>query len=285
MELCGFSHMLAAMAHDIATVRGRPAMMYTGEPPWHGLGTRLNGPANSADAIKAAGLDWEVIKVPLFVKSRRSYERIKDRFATIRAEPGLHAERRPPFGIVGRSYVPLQNRDAFTWFDEIVGRKAAIYHTAGALGDGERVWILAKLPDVIRVIGDDIAEKFLLLSNSHDGTSSVQVKFTPIRVVCQNTLTMALSEGRSIRIHHTPGLERQLKLAQTNLGIIETRFGEIGRAFRRMQSVSMNTERLTKFVSRVLPDPKDEEDERGLALMPFGNFKQKRQFGTVPFEK
>lgn len=162
------------MAHELSTENGKAAMMYVGQVPWHGLGQKLDKPATSAEAIKAAHLDWEVAKVPLYLKGSNGYRLADETFAIVRSDVSHPA----PLGIVGTSYQPLQNRAAFVWFDEIVGQDAAIYHTAGALGSGERVWILAKLPGEIRVKGDDIAEKFLLLSNSHDGKSSVQVKFS-----------------------------------------------------------------------------------------------------------
>lgn len=172
----------------------------------------------------------------------------------------------PVFGIVGDSYTPLQNSDAFKFFDPIVGEKnAAIYHTAGALGDGERVWILAKLPETIRIIGDDIADKYLLLSNSHDGQSSVQIKFTPIRVVCQNTLTMALSKGKTLRVPHMRDLHYRLQQTEMMLGTINERFGKIEETFQAMTRVEMDNSRLTVYMNFVFPDPLDRKDERALA--------------------
>lgn len=207
------------MSHDLATINGQSAMMYYGEVPWHGLCQKLDGPATAAEAIRAANLDWKVEKTPLHIHQGKLYPKVPDRFVIVRQDQA--ASDAPPTvqGIVGRDYTPLQNREAFDWFDPIADGAKAIYHTAGALGDGERVWILAKLPDAIQVIGDDIADKFLLLSNSHDGSSSVQVKFTPIRVECQNTLTMALSQGRSLRIAHTPSLPPRKAAARDSLGI------------------------------------------------------------------
>jgi phage/plasmid-like protein (TIGR03299 family) len=203
------------MPHDLATIDGQAAMMFVGEVPWHGLGQRLNHPATAAEAIKAAQLDWDVTKVPLFVKKGRRYGEVQAKFAVVRDyQPQLCSTK--VFGIVGKQYKPLQNREAFAWFDGIVGEGSAIYHAAGALGDGERVWVLAKLPGEIRVKGDDIAEKFLLLSNSYDGESSVQLKFTPIRVVCQNTLTMALQSGYTVKVSHHPSLAKRMEVAKAN---------------------------------------------------------------------
>ena len=139
---------------------GQADMMFVGATPWHGYGTKLDHPATSAEAIRSSGLDWEVAKQLLYVDTGQGYRRVEDKYMMMRADM---LESGPYFGIVSSGYTPLQNLEAFNFFDDIVGQGAAIYHTAGALGQGECVWILAKLPDTIRVIGDDICDKYLVV--------------------------------------------------------------------------------------------------------------------------
>jgi phage/plasmid-like protein (TIGR03299 family) len=249
------------MAHNLNIRNGKASMAYYGEEPWHGLGKKLEKPATAKEAIKAASLDWEVRKVPLSASYDRYTIKIKDKFGVVRKDM-IGKDDCKVFGIVGSQYEPLQNREAFDFFDPIVGKNAAVYHTAGVLGDGERIWILAKLPDNIYVIGDDISEKYLLLSNSHDGKSAVQIKFTPIRVVCQNTLTMALSDGQITRIIHTNNMHQCIKQADKILGIIRERYADIEASFKRMAQIKMHKERLSEYLSLVFPDPSDPENER-----------------------
>jgi phage/plasmid-like protein (TIGR03299 family) len=249
------------MPAGLSIQNGRVEMMYVGEVPWHGLGVELETPATAAQAIKYSGLDWEVTKVLLYRKVSRKYLEIPERFGTVRADQLARSDAEV-LGIVGRGYTPLQNRDAFAWFDGIVGAGRAVYHTAGALGCGERVWILAKLPGEIRVVGEDITDKFLLLSNSHDGESSVQVKFTPIRVVCQNTLTMALSRGPTFRVSHTASLEQRMEQVKENLGIIGSTYETIQKQFQAMTKVQLDQARLQTYLISVFPDPQDKKDER-----------------------
>ncbi|MHC1767917.1 MAG: DUF932 domain-containing protein [Verrucomicrobiia bacterium] len=246
------------MAHDILIENSKAAMMYYGKPPWHELGTALEGPATAAEAIVAAGLDWAVEKRPLFygIGSNR-LATVPNRFAMVR----FSEKKGVVLGIVGKDYRPLQNRDAFAFFDPIVGENAAVYHTAGALGNGERVWVLAKLPGELRAVNDDIADKYLLLSNSHDGSSGVQIKFTPIRVVCQNTLSMALREGPTLTAFHLGSLPDRLELARQSLGIINQRFREMESAFQAMARVQIGKERLAAYYSKVFPDPSKRASE------------------------
>ena len=250
------------MAHEIETRDGRASMFYVDEPPWHGLGTQLSKPATAEEAIRFAHMGWEVKKVPLFAHEGNIGMRVESSYAIVRSDRWGRIEC-PVFGIVRETYTPLQNVDAFAFFDPIVGKKAAIYHTAGVLGNGERIWILAKLPNHIVVKGEDVAEKYLLLSNSHDGQSSVQVKFTPIRVVCQNTLTMALSQGRTIRVSHTKEMPNRLNQARKLLGIIDKQYDDIGLTFQKMANVQINTGHLGEYLTRVFPDPVDEENRAG----------------------
>jgi phage/plasmid-like protein (TIGR03299 family) len=241
------------MAHNLHIENGKYSMMYVGEVPWHGLGKKLDRPATAEEAMDAAQLRWEVIKRRIFAAGNGVLCPVYDKFAVMRADRLEQADC-PIFGVVGRDYTPLQNWEAFEFFDGIVGRKEAIYHTAGSLGDGSRVWILAKLPRDIEVKGDKV-EKYLLLSNSHDGSSAVQVKFTPIRVVCQNTLTMALSRGESIQVAHTRDVRERLRQAEDLLGIVHREFAVIEKQFEAMTDVTMNADKLDKYLQLVFPDP------------------------------
>ena len=249
------------MAHELQIKNGKASMFYVNEAPWHGLGTRLESPATATEAIRAANLDWEVIKKPIYLEGGQM---VKDRFGLVQKHLACTTQC-PVFGIVGKQYAPLQNRAAFAFFDPIVGQDAAIYHTAGALGEGERVWILAKLPSDICVIGEDVVNKFLLLSNSHDGKSSVQLKFTPIRVVCHNTLTLALREGPTLHIVHKRDMRERLRDATRLLGIIEKRFDDLGESYQRMTKVQIGGDQLKEYLESVFPDPKEPDDGQALA--------------------
>ena len=250
------------MAHEIHIDNGKASMMYVGEKPWHGLGTKLDKPATAEEAFKAANLDWQVVKQPLYAKVGDKTRLVPDKFMVV-PENKWGTSDCPIFGIVGRGYTPLQDWDAFGFFDNIVGKGAAIYHTAGALGKGERIWILAKLPSYIKVIGDDITEKYLLLSNSHDGKASVQIKFTPVRVVCQNTLTMALRDGPTLRVSHTKDLHKRLKQAEHLLGVIHSHYDNIEKIFKKMAQVRMNDKRSAKYLGWYSRTPRTPGDEAG----------------------
>jgi len=249
------------MAHNLEIRDGAASMFYVGHPPWHKLGTELAGPATAAAAIRAARLDWTVSKVPLYATKPGSSMLVSDQFAVVRDDQWGKAECQV-LGIVSKGYEPLQNAAAFSFFDPIVGKSAAIYHTAGALGNGERVWMLAKLPSQIVVVGDDVADKFLLLSNSFDGESAVQVKFTPVRVVCQNTLVLALSDGPTIRIAHTPNMQQRLDDARRLLGIVERGFTGLADTFRAMCKLTLDASKLDEYLAEVFPSPKDPDNEK-----------------------
>ena len=250
------------MSDRIFIDNGKASMMYVGEEPWHGLGTKLAEPATAEEAISAANLDWTVKKVPVYAWDGRIAYPIDGTF-TVVPEYLWGQETCPTWGLLGRDYTPLQNRDTFGFFDDIVGQGAAIYHTAGALDDGRRVWILAKMPDDIVAAGKDITKKFLLLSNSHDGSGSVQIKFTPVRVVCHNTLTLALQTGdASIRVPHTPDIEGRLEIARQNLELIHAGYDQIAKGFAALAKVALDDAGLMAYLKLVFPNPPNLKDGR-----------------------
>jgi phage/plasmid-like protein (TIGR03299 family) len=217
---------------------------------WHNLGTELNHPKTARDAIEMAGLNYTVVKKPLGLKPGLK----QDAYATVRTDT------KDVLGFVNESYKLIQNIDAFTFFDELVAENEAIYETAGVLGKGECVWILAKLPGFINVRGNDIVNKYLLLTNSHDGNSHVRVKLTPIRVVCNNTLTAALQGAGEVQISHTPNAVEDLEQATTLLGLSNYLYEQLSATFNGMVARKITEEQLREYVQALVPDNEEAEN-------------------------
>lgn len=246
------------MAHMINEKNGKASMMYYGEKPWHGLGTELQKPATAEEAMKEAQLDFFVEKQEMFLAERINGKQIKvpNRFATIRLDT------KQVLGVVGSRYEPVQNSQAFSFFDSLVGEGEAIYHTAGVLGNGERIWLLAKMPDYIkikRVNGkEDVVEKFVLLTNSHDGSSPTIAKLTPIRVVCNNTLSAALrGTEQEVRIRHTATAEEKLREAHKILGLTNQLYDQLGTIFNSFSGKKVTESQAKKFFEEIMPDNKE----------------------------
>ena len=185
------------MAHNLNynETTGKHSFFSVKEKAWHGLGKIVEQYPTSTEAIKFAGLDYTVEKRKLFTYDSENNTanpdtdiiipeiEVPNYYATVRADTDQ------VLGVVGKDYEIVQNKDAFTFFDAIVGGDGIMYETAGALGKGERIFITAKLPDYIRIGNDDIIEKYLFLTTSHDGKSGIIAAFTPIRIVCNNSAT------------------------------------------------------------------------------------------------
>jgi phage/plasmid-like protein (TIGR03299 family) len=270
------------MAHDLYIEKdGQAAMMYVGKTPWHGLGTRLEQPPTAAQAIVAAKLDWQVSKRRVDRLQQEPGSAIQERYVVVREDTNC------VLGFVGSDYTPLQNREAFGFFDPIVGKGSAAYDTAGALGKGERVWIMAKFSDEMRVVGDDIVQKFLLLSNGHDGRSAVEIRLTPVRVVCQNTLTLASFLGPSLRISHSRDIAERLVETAMLLLNIKLRYSDVEKEFKAMATRQLGKKDLQIYLQQVFPDPQrqnparqddDQRYERSRALAQLDRLLAERLF-------
>ena len=190
--------------------------------PWHGLGAVLDQPpATIAEAIEASGLGWSVAKEPIAID--RGETSVAD-WSAPRCEeiPGFYAtvrqDTREVLGIVGERYRIVQNHEAFAFVDQLLG-SSINFETAGSLHGGRRVWVLATLPDHVEVGGDSV-RPYVLLMNSHDGSTAVIAATTPIRVVCQNTLNWGLQSARQkFSIRHTEAVTQRVHEARRVLDL------------------------------------------------------------------
>jgi phage/plasmid-like protein (TIGR03299 family) len=230
-------------------------MAYVGALPWHRLGTALDE-ADLYDwpsASRKAGLDWEVELVPLVTADTQAH--VTHRAVRRRSDARV-------LGVVGPRYAPLQNTDAFAWFQPFLDAREAALHTAGSLRQGSRIWVLAKLNrDPLVIAEGDTVEKFILLSHGHDGSLAVRCGFTPVRVVCQNTLSMAHGSdaSRLIRLKHTKDVLGNLANVREVMNLANQEFEATAEQYRRLARRSISQADLRKYVRRVLKVEDDQE--------------------------
>jgi len=241
------------MAHELEIINGEAQMFYRGEVPWHKLGRYIDPQKKltSEEAIVAAGLNWNVQSKPLYLAD-----------GTLAPSNAIVREdNNKILGVVSDKYTPLQNSEAFKFFDPFIDSGEAQFETAGSLRDGKRIWALAKInKDPLVIAGNDIVEKHILLSNSHDGTMAVRVGFTPIRVVCNNTLSMALQKGTSqlIRLKHTGNLHENLERVGEIMNLANQQFEATADQYRFLANKTVSSADLERFVKLVFTGPKYE---------------------------
>jgi len=228
------------MAHEVES------MFYVKETPWHGLGVRCNEAPNTEEAIRLAGLDWDI-----GFKSLHTPEgEIADHRVTYRLSDGKK------LGEVGPKYEILQNRDAFRWFEPFLASGEAKLETAGSLRGGRHVWILAQLnrdPIVVVPRADDIVRKYVLLAHAHDGTLATNVGYTPTRVVCANTLAVAMDGKTSalLRVRHTRGMKDALEKVRDVMNVANQSFEATAEQYRQLARKGVVEADLRRYVRMV----------------------------------
>ena len=229
-------------------------MFYTGAEPWHGLGEKLEQAPTISEAITASGLDWEVGLKDLFT---RDGEEVPARATYRKSDNSI-------LGVVGPRYVPLQNREAFDWFQPFIDNGEASLHTGGSLSHGQKVWVLAQLNrDPSEIVPGDEVQKFILLSNSHDGKTAIRVGYTPIRVVCVNTLAFAHQhkESQLLRIRHTRSAKSNLDNVRDIMDNINMQFEATAEQFRFLASRDFHQGSVRQYVKTMLGVEKKPEGD------------------------
>lgn len=223
------------------------SMFYVRETPWHGLGTRVNETLNSKEALTAAGLDWNVVQESIYTGTEELIEGYK---ANVRDSD------RQVLGVVTDRYKIVQNREAFAFTDELLG-EGVRYETAGSLQGGRKVWLLAHLPHEYIISGERISP-YLVFFNSHDGSGAIKAAITPIRVVCQNTLNLALSTAkRSWSMIHTGDMKGKMQEAKDTLFLAATYMDSLGKEFETLRRKKLTDKQVLEYIEILLPLEED----------------------------
>lgn len=231
------------MAHCVES------MFYVREKPWHGLGVSVEEAPTSAEALRLAGLDWSVEQKEIRISGGAKIPNYK---ANVRSSD------QKLLGIVTDRYKVIQNQDAFTFTDNLIGDDVR-YETAGSLQDGKKIWLLAKMPE--RTFLGDAMEPYLCFSNTHDGSGAVRVCMTPVRVVCNNTLNLALSQARrSWSVRHTGDLENKMHEASMCLQLADDYMQALEEKADHMANTTIYEDQLQEILSELFPLSDDSSD-------------------------
>lgn len=249
--------------HNLATINGRTAMAYQGETPWHGLGESFESLRSVEAALKGGNLDWEVeLRDMYFRDGDGSFRKSDFRRSVLRTGEGNGVE----LGSVGMQYHTIQNSEAFEILTPAINEFGITIESAGALGNGERAWMLAKMPESFEPVPGDTINGYFLVVNGHDGTCGHHSLPTPIRVVCQNTLNAATGLGTGkrvqnamITIRHTKSADARLKVASEMIAKLVGAMKATNENFRKLAERRMTAKEVVAYVESVFPNPKPEE--------------------------
>ena len=232
------------MAHNVEIVDGEARMAYAGDVPWHGLGTAVSNDLTPQQMQEKAGLDWTVQKEELTTASGAVVEGKK---ALVRSSDNKVLD------VVGNGWNPVQNSEAFEFFSEYVLAGDMEMHTAGSLKGGQLTWALAKVKDSFTILGEDQVDSYLLFSNPHQYGKSIDVRFTPIRVVCNNTLSLSLGQtvANSVSLNHRTAFNADS--VKETLGIAHEKFAEYKEAAQFLSSKPFTIDSLVQYYSEVFP--------------------------------
>lgn len=239
------------MAHELEIVNGVAQHAYVGAKPWHGLGVQLEEGVTPNEMMVAAGLDWGVEEVPSFIRYKG------DNIAT-----GKKALVRETDGRiltnVGENWHPVQNEEAFEFFNEFTERGQMKMHTAGSLKDGEIIWALAKVDDDFELFNGDKVESYMLFSNPHQYGKSIDIRFTPIRVVCNNTLTLSLSQkaNAAVKVNHRS--EFNADKVKEMMGVAHFKMGQYKEMAEFLGSKRTTDETIRQYFGNLLGGSKKE---------------------------
>ena len=243
----------------------RKTMAFIGQRPWHKLGVQFDQAFTSAEALSAARLDYPVLKEQLY--------RLRPDLGPGFSEPTeawatINGHTQDILGVVGDGYEVLQNREAFDFFDILLKESGGKLQTAGAIGKGEKVWMLAKLPEIFYPLASDGVEQFILGTTSHDGTMKTEVRFTNIRVVCQNTFNLAMRGSKGvISIRHTSQMRQKLEMAAMVMLRYRDYFDIVSDQFSKLASVRVDDAWLDEYLRRMVGNAANVPDGRGRTLM------------------
>ena len=244
------------------------SMFYVRTTPWHGLGTRVEEALNSQDALHYSGLDWLVNQEPLMTETFKDVPGFR---ANVRSDNGKI------LGIVGDKYKVVQNHEAFAFTDTLIG-EGVRYETAGSLNGGRKVWLLAKLPDRYQLVGEEVVP-YIVFCNSHDGSGAIRVAPTPVRVVCQNTLNLALTTAkRSWSMMHTSGVQAKLDEAHDALFKADFYMKALQNEAERLSMQMVSDRQVLKWIDELLPLEENASEKQMLNIARLRNDLTRRNF-------
>lgn len=234
------------MAHELEIIDGKASMVYAGEVPWHGLGIQVGNDLTPDEMLVTAGLDWTVEKVPLSGTINGKQVQSNHSFLVRSSDNKILDE-------VTNDWNTVQNHEAFAFFDDFIKKGHMQMHTAGSLHGGQLVWALAKTTSAFEVFANDIVEAYFLFVNPHRFGKSIDIRFTPKRVVCQNTLSLALrtNSSDSVRITHRAAFDADKVKEMLNLS--EQQLDKYKQAAEFISSKRYDEDAAKKYVTSLFP--------------------------------